>query len=316
MTTTHETRLLFRPTDSQWGYLPEGPVSLGPGRFSWITIQTSPSSEQGALHCFDYGAGNTTYPLPGRPGFAFPTASEHQFLIGLERSVVLFDTDTGKLETLADNIDSHTTGTIINDAVVFSEGLVFGGKDLEFKQHKSGLYFLRRRDRRLFQLRRDQLCSNGKFIRPLAGDRYELFDIDTPTQKVMRYELNVATGELSAGSVALDVAAVTGFPDGMIQVPGRDEVIIAMFNPEPASVGYALRFALGSDAILEAWEVQASPQVTCPQLVENQGETRLVLTTAAENMSPERLAEHPNAGCLFDGPIAVESIGDQPRVDW
>lgn len=315
MTLTHPTRLVYRPVDSQLGFLPEGPYSLGPNRFSWITIQRSPTSTRGALHLYEYGVGNRTIELPGRPGFAFPTSNPARFLVGLERSIVIVDINTLAVETIADSIDTHTEGTIINDAVLFADGLVFGCKDLKFAEHKAGLYFLRHRDHRLFQLRRDQLCSNGKVIRPIAGTKWELLDIDTPTRKVVRYELDSLSGKLSEPTVALDLAQVTGFPDGMIQVPGKDEVIIAMFNPEPANAGYALRFELGDPTIKEAWEVPSSPQVTCPQLVQVDSEIRLVLTTAAENMSPEKLAAHPNAGSLFDAPVSFDSIGDQPVWD-
>lgn len=315
MATTHSTRLIHRPTETRWGFLPEGPYSLGPGRFSWITIQTCPNSTHGALHLFDYELGNRTIELPGRPGFAFPTSNASRFIVGLERSVVIVDINSLAIETVADSIDAHTEGTIINDAVVFADGLVFGCKDLKFAEHKAGLYFLRHRDHRLFQLRRDQLCSNGKIMRPLSGSRWELLDIDTPTRKVVRYELDSETGKLSEPTVALDLAKVTGFPDGMIQVPGKDEVIIAMFNPEPANAGYALQFKLGSDEIIQAWEVPGSPQVTCPQLVKVGSEILLVLTTAAENMSPEKMAAHPNAGCLFDAPVDFGSIGEQPIWD-
>ncbi|MEE3076419.1 MAG: SMP-30/gluconolactonase/LRE family protein, partial [Planctomycetota bacterium] len=61
------------------------------------------------------------------------------------------------------------------------------------------------------------------------------------------------------------------------------------------------------------WEIPGSPQVTCPQLLRIGGEVKLVLTTAAENMSEEKMAEHPNAGCLFVGEIDVDELGKQPR---
>ncbi|HRF02528.1 MAG TPA: SMP-30/gluconolactonase/LRE family protein [Pirellulaceae bacterium] len=315
---TRTTELLHRPQPSSWGYLPEGPYSLGTNRFSWITIQTSPDSKSGALHRFDLSTGSDVVsPLPGRPGFAFPTDREGVFLIGLERHVVLFDTRDGSIERLTDEIDADEPGTIINDAVVFDDGVVFGAKELTFTRAVAGLYFLRRRDRKLFKLRGDQTCSNGKIANRLSDGRWELLDIDTPTRRVVRYELDVERGTLTQPTLALDLSHVTGYPDGMIAVPGRREVIIAMFDPEPAEAGHAIRFELGSGRVVERWQVAGSPQVTCPQLIEAVGadgsrRIRLVLTTAAENLGPERLARHPNAGCLFVAETEFTTIGDQP----
>ena len=313
MTPTHDARLLLRPVDPSWGYLPEGPYSIGPNRCSWITIQTAPDSTTGLLHRLDLQTGaNEAYPLPGRPGFAFPTNREGVFLVGLERRIVLWSVIDRSLTSLTEEIDPHTSGTIINDAVVFEDGLIFGAKDLTFSERKAGLYFLRHRDLRLFPLRRDQVCSNGKIARRLAPGKWELLDIDTPTRQVVRYELDVESGTLSEPTVALDLKQVVGFPDGMIQVPGKEEVIIAMFDPEPAEAGHAIRFSLKTGEAIERWRCAGSPQVTCPQLVAVGDRIQLVLTTAAENLSAERRALHVNAGCLFVADVDFTSIGDQP----
>jgi len=310
---TREARLLYRPVPESWGYLPEGPYALGADRFSWITIQTSATSVTGALHRFDLARGvDEVTELPGRPGFAFPTDQSGKFLIGLERRVVLFDIASGAIEPLTEEIDKGAAGTIINDAVLFDEGLVFGAKELTFSQKIAGLYLLRRRDLKLFRLRDDQICSNGKFIRPLGGDCWELFDIDTPTRQVVRYELDVATGRISEPTIALELSHVNGFPDGMIQVPGREEVIVAMFDPAPAPCGFAIRFSLTTGQPLERWRVAGAPQVTCPQLVQSEGGVKLILSTAAENLSPERLAQQPHSGSLFIADVDYDSTGDQP----
>ena len=294
---TIDAELLFRPGTANLEFLPEGPYSLGQGRMSWVAIQYAPDDLRGALNIFDTNTGtNQSYELPGRPGFAFPTSQPNVFVIGMERSIVLFDLEQGITETLVEGIDDGVEGTIINDGVLFEHGIVFGCKDTAFETSKAGLYFFRRRDHRLFTLRTDQLCSNGKFIGQLEGDSYELFDIDTPTKKVVRYVLDIETGELSEPTTAINLNHEAAFPDGMIQVPGRRSVIIAMFNPEAADQGHAKQFSLATGEVEAVWQVPESPQVTCPQVIETPDGMRLVLTTAAENMSPEKRAAHANAG--------------------
>ena len=305
-------RLLHRPA-GEYAWLPEGPRALAPGRLAWITIQCGAESRRGALHVLTTGRGeNRTWDLPGRPGFVFATDRDGVFLLGMDRSVGLYDTQARRFTALVDGLDAHTTGTIVNDAVLCAAGLVFGMKDTEFREAKAGLWFLRRRDLRLFELRRDQLCSNGKVVRELPGGRIELFDIDSPTRVVMRYELDVGSGSLSAGTIALDLRGERAVPDGMVAVPGTDEVVIALFDPGPAAAGRALQCSLRTGQVLREFSTPGAAQVTCPQWLPANGGAQLVLTTAAENLTPERLAQQPNAGCLFVAPAPFADVPKAP----
>lgn len=295
-------RVLHRPTTAH-GYLPEGPRALATGRLSWITIQCGATATHGALHVLATGRGeNRTWKLPGRPGFAFGTNRDGVFLLGMERSVGLYDTGTNRFAPLVEGIDAHTTGTIVNDAVLHETGLVFGCKDTAFREAKAGLWFLRRHDLRLFELRRDQLCSNGKVLREQADGTLDLFDIDSPSRVVVRYRFDPVAGTLSAPTIAIDLRQQRGVPDGMIQVPGTDEVVVAMFDPEPAAFGRALQCSLRTGALVREFHTPGAAQVTCPAWLQTQHGAHLVLTTAAEHLTAERAAAQPNAGCLFLAP--------------
>lgn len=246
---------------------------------------------------------NRTWKLPGRPGFVFATDRDDVVLLGMERAVGLYDLRAHRFTALADGVDAHCEGTIVNEATLCRAGLVFGAKDTAFRQAKAGLWFLRRRDLRLFELRRDCLCSNGKVVRELADGRLELFDIDSPTRVVLRHVLDPETGRLSAGTVAIDLRDGRAVPDGMVQVPGTDEVVIAMFDPGPAESGRALWCSLRSGEVRREIAVPGAAQVTCPQWLPTANGTLLVLTTAAEHLAGEQLARQPNAGCLFVAPM-------------
>ena len=298
-----ECEVVFRPPSSELRFLPEGPYDLGQQRVSWVAIQHGADATGGSLNILDLGTGeNHNYSLPGRPGFAFPTKDDNKFVVGMERQVVLFDTTTNAAERLVgdDTIDGDVEGTIINDGEFFDEGMLFGCKDLKFEEKKAGLYLWRKSDRSLHKLRSDQICSNGKVICGTNG-KYQVFDIDSPTKQVVEYELDVAAAKLERKRIVVDVTDGGVFPDGMIATPDGKGLIIAYYNPEDADCGEARQYSIESGEVERVWQVPKSPQVTCPQLVEVEGQLKLFLTTAVEHMSPERQAIHTEAGSLFIG---------------
>ena len=309
---TIECEVLFRPVDTRLGYLPEGPYPIDGNRFSWVSIQHGAESQHGSLNIFDCGRRtNQSFELPGRPGFAFVTSQPDRFVIGLERTLGLFDVASETWDPLAENIDGHTDGTIINDGVAFSGGLIFGCKDLTFQNEKAGLYLYRLADQTLVELRRDQICSNGKVILQ-DGDIVRFLDIDSPKKTVVQYELEVATGKISEPQIVLDLREEPVFPDGMIAAPDGSGVIISMYDPRDSEFGETRQYDLQTGECVRCWRSAGSPQVTCPQLIRFGGDIKLVMTTATENMSSEKLVAHPNAGCLFVGATDFKKLPESP----
>jgi len=311
-----ETSVLFRPEAAGFRFLPEGPYSLPDGRVSWVGIQHGSDSTFGSINILDPASGeNQSFTLPGRPGFAFPTNRDGEFVTGVERSVGFFDTKTGRWVPFVTNADSEVSNTIINDAVIFEGNLIFGCKDLEFKTEKAGLYLWRRRDKAVIQLRNDQICSNGKAIIRNSDSALMLFDIDSCAKQITRCVLDIEAGTVGAPEVIVDLTSGAVFPDGMILTPNHKSLIVAVYDPGDPRFGAARQYRI-TDGQLEAiWTCAGSPRVTCPQLIRHEGRVRLLLTTAVEHMSIEQQSLHPNAGCLFIGDTDFDSIGDQPVFD-
>lgn len=308
----YSTSVLYRPDSLEQRFLPEGPYPYGTDQLSWVAIQHGADATNGAINIFDFATGtNETFNLAGRPGFAFPTNEPGTFVVGQEREVGLFNTGSGKWSPFDGELESGVECTVLNDGVVFSGGLVFGCKDLKFAESKAGLYLWRRSDRQFIQLRNDQVCSNGKIITG-DGDHVTLIDIDTPTKTVVRYALNVASGELSSAEVVVDLRDRDDFPDGMIATPDGQSVIIAFYNPNDVDCGQACQFSLADGSAQAVWQTEKSPRVTCPQLVETGGRIVLVLTTADEGMTAEQQDRHVNAGCLFTAETDFDSLPDTP----
>lgn len=297
------------PDGEELRFLPEGPRVDRTGRVTWVAIQHGATSSIGSLNIVRVApslqpADCRCYRLKARPGFAFPTTESDLFLVGLERQLVLYDAATDSYQPISSQVEQDVEGTIINDAEMFSQGLVFGAKDLQFKEAKAGLYLFRSSDGALIRLRSDQVCSNGKVLKQRADGSWTLWDIDTPRRQVIRYRLDVERGTLDEESVAIDLTDDPAYPDGMVATPDGCSAIIAFYHPGAVAWGEARQYSLETGTCQAIWRVPGSPQVTCPQLLCHQGRVYLLLTTAVEHMPAERRPDAPFAGCLFLAPTA------------
>jgi sugar lactone lactonase YvrE len=314
---TTEARVFGSLEDDEDGYLPEGPRALvadGREAVLWVNIQTAADSACGAIHLRSWDDGEQgVWNLPRRPGFALPTTRPGTLLVGVEKELGTLELETNESAPLA-AIPDENARTIINDGEVVPGGkaVVFGTKDTQFKDAIAHLYLYTVDDNRVSVLADRQLCSNGKVFRTGAGGLI-LFDIDTPTRKVVRYRLDVAARTATSDGVALDLADQVGFPDGMCDC-GDGTVIVAFYNPDFAEAGRAARFDLATGKAIEDWTTPGSPRVTCPLLVKRPDGVKLILTTATEGMPAELRAKCPNAGCLFIADTQLDSCPETELV--
>lgn len=312
MVKTIQAEQLYLPSSSELRFLPEGPYPYTAGKFSWVAIQSGPTAKHGAVNVFDWATKqNSSFDLPGRPGFAFATDREGVFVAGCERELGLFSIQDRSWNVFAKDIDADCEGTVVNDAVAWDDNLIFGTKDLEFRTKKAGLYLYRGRDNQLVRLRADQVCSNGKAMRS-SQNGLQLFDIDSPTRQVVMYEVDVDAAKLSDPKVVLDLTSDPAVPDGMILTPDQKSVIVSMYNPNPADHGETRQYRLSDGTLEIVWTTPGSPQNTCPQLVSMAGKVYLVITTALEFMPEERRFRSPAAGAIFYAPTEWDAPSEAP----
>jgi sugar lactone lactonase YvrE len=309
-----DAEILFTPPNEEHRFLPEGPYPDSDGQLSWVAIQHGPSAQVGSLNRLDLSTGeNQTFELSGRPGFAFPTTRANEFVIGLERSVICYNTKDHSYEQLVDGIDADVDNTIINDGIVFDDHLIFGCKDLAFANKKAGLYVWSADPGKLVQLKDDQVCSNGKVVSTLPDGRLRFYDICSCSKQVLAWDLDLASVSISNPQVVIDLTAEPVFPDGMIITPDERSLIVAIYDPrEESEFGEARQYEIATGHLQRVWRCQASPRVTCPQLVAHDGRVQLVLTTAAEVMPPEVRQRLSNAGCLFIAETDFDGLNDTP----
>jgi sugar lactone lactonase YvrE len=299
-----EARVFFTPRTESSRFLPEGPRVMrvsGREALVWVNIQRDVDSLLGdiLLHYLDERRDDLTVPASDRPGFALPWAGDDRLLVGAGKSLLSCDLATGRWSLPFTHISDTNPRTIINDGEIVPGGkaVVFGTKDVQFKEPIANLYLYTVDDNRVSLLADGQTCSNGKvFATEVRG--LILYDIDTPTRKVVRYRLDVAARKATPDGTALDLGSEVGFPDGMCDC-GDGTVIVAFYKPDFAAAGRAVRFDLAKGKAIEEWLTPGSPRVTCPLLVQRPDGVKLVLTTATEGMPADMRGRCPNAGCLF-----------------
>lgn len=302
-----EAKVYIEPTEEADRFLPEGPRWMtldGRPALVWVNIQLAPDATDGELHIHfpdTDGSEDAGVGCPGRPGFVLPADETNQALVGVTKDLHLADLQEALWSDPLATIPDDNERTIINDGEVVPGGkaVVFGTKDTKFDADAklAQLYLFTVDDNRVTLLADKQVCSNGKVF---ASDERGLilYDIDTPTRKVVRYRMDVAARTATPDGTALDLSNEPGLPDGMCDC-GDGSVIVAFYNPDPVEAGRAVRYDLTTGAAIEEWTTPGSPRVTCPLLVQRPDGVKLLLTTAAEGMPAEQREKCPNAGCLF-----------------
>lgn len=309
-------RTLYSPAAEADRFLPEGPRAVtvaGRAALAWVNIQTAEKARTGAIHLRFWATGeHRGLPQPARPAFILPTDRPDLIFVGREKELGTLHLGSGAWEHLATIPDTNPR-TIINDGTVVPGGraVVFGTKDIQFKDPIASLYLFTLADRRVTVLAEKQTCSNGKVFARTA-DGLVLYDIDTPRRVVTRYRFDLNRRSIAEDGVAVDLHAVDGFPDGMIDT-GEGSAIIAIYNPGSVVDGRAYHYDLESGERIEEWNVPGSPRVTCPLLIERDGGVQLVLTTAVEGMPDERRQDCPNAGNLF---LANTNLSNAPVLEY
>ncbi|MCS7022229.1 MAG: SMP-30/gluconolactonase/LRE family protein [Gemmataceae bacterium] len=316
----------WRPSQPAEAFLPEGPrwfIWDGQAWIVWVNIQVHPQATHGQILWApaDAPAHYRVVECPGRPGFVLPTEQPGIVLVGMDQALYYLDLATQRWSSPLVVLPSSPPRTTINDGEATPDGqaVVFGTKDLLFREPLGRLYLYHFRQRQLFTLADGQTCSNGKVLRHEA-DGLILYDIDSPTRQVRRYRLDLIKGSLEDRGIALDLRDWPEFPDGMCAADDTS-VIIALYHPGEQTSGRAVRFHLPDARLLEEWETPFSPRVTCPLLfpatgVERTGPIQLLLTTADEGMPPPLRARCTNAGCLFVAETGLQTLPPTPLVPY
>jgi sugar lactone lactonase YvrE len=311
-------RPIYRPHSEELRFLPECPRMLrglpgGAPLVGWVAIEHGVGSGAGSFNLLNLASRrNTSFPLPGRPGFFVETEQPGMLLIGLERRLVLFDLLARRLIETGVSLPEDER-VIINDGIAIPGGLLFGTKHLQFRERIAGLYHFDAKSKELTQLVEGEICSNGKhFVRDADGA--VLIEVDSLPKTITRYRLDAALRQVLEQSLVVEPDTLAAIPDGLRATPDGAGIVVAFYNPAAVSMGLAQEIRLKDGAVLTEWQFPGSPRVTCPEFAWIDGRVQLIFTTATEGMEREIRDIAPEAGTIFCADTHFETMPEAPPL--
>jgi sugar lactone lactonase YvrE len=223
-------------------------------------------------------------------------AESGKMMVALENGFYEFDPETGSKKRIA-NPEEGIDGNRFNDGKCDPAGRFWAGTmSMEGKPHAGALYRLDP-DSSVHKMIENVSISNGIVW---SLDATKMYYIDTPTQKVMSWDYNQETGEISNPKTAIEIPEEMGSPDGMT-IDAEGNVWIALWggsavgcwNPETGE-------------LLRKIEVPAKNVTSCAFGDEDLG--TLYITTARQGTSEEELEKFPHAGGLFKTRPGVKGV--------
>jgi sugar lactone lactonase YvrE len=214
-------------------------------------------------------------------------AESGDVIVALQNGIYTFDPETGT-KKLISNPEEGIDGNRFNDGKCDPAGRFWAGTmNMNGKKEAGTLYRLDP-DSTIHAMIKDVSISNGIVWSP---DATKMYYIDTPTQKVMVWDYDNATGDISNPQTAVEVPSEMGSPDGMT-IDTEGNVWIALWggsavgcwNPETGE-------------LLSTIEVPAKNVTSCAFGDEDLG--TLYITTARQGTTDEELEKYPDAGGVF-----------------
>ncbi len=260
------------------------------GELYWINITGK------ILNIYTPRTGNNKEMFTGQMIGTVVPAESGMVLVALQNGIYELDPVTGTKRLIVDPEEDIPTNRF-NDGKCDPVGRFWAGTlSLNNEKGVAALYRLDT-DSTIHKMIENVSISNGIVW---SHDFKKMYYIDTPTQKIMAYDYDNSTGEISNPKVAVDVPAEIGSPDGMtIDADGNLWVAlwggsaVGCWNPETGE-------------LLQKIEVPAKNVTSCAFGDDDLG--TLYITTARQATTDEELAKFPNAGSVFKTVPGVKGV--------
>jgi sugar lactone lactonase YvrE len=208
-------------------------------------------------------------------------------MLAVKHGFAHFCPESGRLEMVAE-LEADKPGNRFNDGKCDPAGRFWAGTmALDIAPGAGSLYCLgvNGRVRRMLS---GVSCSNGIVW---TRDARTMYYVDTPTRKIVAYDFNAATAEISGCRVAVQVPDHLGLPDGMC-IDINDHLWVAMWGG-----GAVCHWDPRTGSLLGVHPIPASQVTACAFGGARMDE--LYVTTARVSLSAEALAKEPHAGGVF-----------------
>jgi sugar lactone lactonase YvrE len=228
-------------------------------------------------------------------------------MIAALQSGIHFVCADDRLELMADP-EANTPTNRFNDGKCDAAGRFWAGTMSMNGEVKAGSLYCMEGNRRVSKKLSGISVSNGLAWSP---DNTVFYFIDTPTQSVQAFDLDINSGQLSNGRVAINIPEEMGKPDGMT-IDEEGMLWIALWGG-----GKITRWDPRSGKLLQEFQLPVSQVSSCtfggPQL------TDLYITTARVGLDEKSLKEEPLAGSVFmlrdcGKGLPAATFDDRPRL--
>ncbi|MDR1583017.1 MAG: SMP-30/gluconolactonase/LRE family protein [Prevotellaceae bacterium] len=245
----------------------------------WVNIS------KGFLHLYDPSTGkNETVELGQQVGTVVPSTKGNA-IVALRDGIYLYCFINRKLELLYPNPEKSTTGNRFNDGKCDPAGRFWVGT---IGAHNSAALYRMDAGKSVSVMKREVGTSNGIVW---SLDKKTMYYIDTNTGKVVAYDYDNRTGDISNPHDAVIIPKGMGAPDGstidsegMIWVAHWGGACVTRWNPKTGELLYKV-------------EVPAKQVTSCAFGGKNLD--ILYITTAREGLGDKDLQEYPLSGGLF-----------------
>ncbi|PUU91714.1 SMP-30/gluconolactonase/LRE family protein [Halanaerobium sp. ST460_2HS_T2] len=229
-------------------------------------------------------------------GALIPTTEPGELLTALEDGLYIIDLETLEKQFLV-NPESNTEETRFNDGKCDPDGRFWvGTMDLEEDKPIGSLYCLNQ-NLTLEEKAKDIKISNGL---AWSLDNRTMYYIDSPTKKVVAFDYNLETGEISNKREIIKVAEGKGVPDGMT-IDNQGKLWIAHFGGAQVS-----RWDPETGEKIDRVDLPVSNVTSCSFGGRNLDE--LYITTASVGLSEQEKREQPLAGGIFKYQAGVKGL--------
>lgn len=260
-------------------------------RLWWVDILKS------RLHRFDPGSGNNeTFEVGSLVGTVVPEEGR-AVALAVKNGFASFDPESGKLEMLA--AMEHENPTIrFNDGKCDPAGRFWAGTMALGGREGAGSLFCLLGDLSVSRKIKGVSISNGLAWNPQADKMYY---IDTPTQRILEFAYDNASGNISSPRVCFELKSDEGWPDGCC-MDSEGRLWVAIWGE-----GKVLRINPATGERLAEVTVKGVRQTTSCALGGPDLST-LYITSARERFNDEDGKLQPLAGSLFSAEVGVKGL--------
>jgi sugar lactone lactonase YvrE len=223
-------------------------------------------------------------------------AESGKVIVALENGFYQLDPLTGSKKFIA-NPEENISGNRFNDGKCDPAGRFWAGTMSKTGQKEAGALYRLVADGTVTRMIDRVTTSNGIVW---SADPSIMYYIDTPTQKIMAWDYDPESGNISNPRTAIEIPRNMGFPDGMT-MDAEGNVWIALWNG--SAVGC---WNPETGELLRTIEVPAKNVTSCAFGDEDLG--TLYITTARQGTSQEELEKFPHAGGIFKVRPGVKGV--------